>query len=1579
MIPADRLAGNKMNKGEIDFMKGKWKARVMAAVMAFCMGISPAATSAAYAAEEQPTGAEIAIEAQSEAADTADFAETRPQATAEDITKDISDLKFDAETSLEGITYDPEQESVVLSSIEDEDGNGYQKGQTGVFYAQYLVTPKDGSECYTISRTITLTDTEGEAHTQDNGGEKQKDDTQSEEDSEEPVPVEITSEEPDVTEEELDTLEQDIKEGDALMLSAADGIATRSRETVHLVQGERIWYPSHWGHYSTSRFTVNGKLAYCLESQKNSPPTGDYVADVLDSNANLQKVLYYGYGGAGDLTGSYLSGKSDNEKYVYTHIAASYAYAGDAAFTGCDYSALVADGVIDFINYLFGLEEPPKGEISLSSTSVTAVRDGDVQKTPDITLSGDHRNSITIPVPSGVTGYNKTQGTNVTGGNLQVYGGDTFYLQAPLTVTGNWSSGNLYGTVRESWRTLVLSSTGDGNQAIGAFVSESAAPVAFSIEWLNLARVQITKADAETGNPLDGAVYGVYKDSACTDLVTEISMTGEDGISYSDYFDAGLETVYVKEITAPEGYVINKTVYPVHVSAGQTVEIHAVDTRVKGKITVEKQDVDTEEFLPQGDAQLAGAVYGLYARTDIQNPDGTGVLYEAGSLIAQQTFGESGEIVFENLYLGEMYIKEITAPEGYLLDETEYDVTLSYEGQETEVVVAAETVTEQVKKQAFQIIKISEDGEQTETDLVAGAEFTVYLIRDLSKVKDGTLKPSNGSGFTAEDFTAYDFTEEDPAVTYEDGEAVEVPVLVTDKSGYAKSVELPYGQYVVVETKTPENLKQVNPFIVTVNEDSREPQQWRVFDDRPFEFLLKIIKKDAQTNQNVLKNSATYKIYDCEKEEYVEQVVNYPEKGKISEFSTNDEGYLVLPEELKSGHYRIEEIQAPEGFVRQGYETEPTEPIELVINADTPHQIDPDTGAYIVEVIQYNEEQTGSLTLTKTGEKLKEVKGDSILAKAATFLSELVDTVTGDESADTGIRKEFLYEETGVEGAVFELHAKETIYSPDGAVDENGNRIIRYEKDDLVATLTTDEEGKAVVDGLPLGSYYLKETTAGNGFVLNPEQKEFTLTAEDDTVAVVYEDVAYHNERQKIQITVEKKDAVSGEALEGVIFGLYAGEALTDAKGNVLVEKDTLIETKATGEDGTVTFDSDLIHGKYYVKEEQRLPGYLPNEEIWEIDASYENQNDTVIILEKEVENQPTETHFTKTDIVTGEPVVGATLQILDEEGNVIREWVTTTEEHIEYVLPEGNYILHEETAPNTDGYVTAQDVEFTVKEDGSITKVEMEDDFSKVDISKTDITGDTELVGVKLQVLNSKEEVLDEWVTDGTEHRIEYLPVGEELTLREIQTIDGYTMAEDVKFTLEDTGEVQHVAMQNEFVYGRIFLTKTDAETGDALAGAEFEIRNTTTGEVAGTLVTDENGQAESEDLLIGSYDETGVKELFHYEVVETKAPESYQLDETSHEVIFKLDGEKDGQILVELNVTNEKTPEETVSVPKTGDNPGRPLAVLVLCIAAAAAFAGITVYRKKKAKAEEATEPMKNGEPEEKTKIDETEEKQD
>ena len=166
------------------------------------------------------------------------------------------------------------------------------------------------------------------------------------------------------------------------------------------------------------------------------------------------------------------------------------------------------------------------------------------------------------------------------------------------------------------------------------------------------------------------------------------------------------------------------------------------------------------------------------------------------------------------------------------------------------------TVKETVKKQAFQLIKISEDGEQTETDLVEGAGFKIFLLSELTGVKDGSLVPSNGSTFSAEDFIGYDYSQDETASYYENGEKIYVPELFTDSTGYLKSPELPYGEYVVFESTTPENLKNVNPFIVHITEDSREPQVWRIFDDRPLQFYLKIVKKDAQTQETVLNNSA---------------------------------------------------------------------------------------------------------------------------------------------------------------------------------------------------------------------------------------------------------------------------------------------------------------------------------------------------------------------------------------------------------------------------------------------------------------------------------------------------------------------------------------------------------------------------------------------------------------------------------------------------------------------------------------------------------------------------------------------------
>ena len=563
------------------------KTRLAAFGLALLMGLSSLGNLADVHAAETKNPSEPVTESAeiSETEQTEEVSEAAKHlVTAEDITKDISDKDFMAETCMEGIHYNSEQEDVTLERIEAEDGGSYHPDQTGTYIATYWVVPKDARDSYSVSRKIILTDTEGQAHTEENGGQKQKEDTNSEEDSETPVQgildVEVTVSGEDADAQAARELEEKIEDGEVMMLSGAEN-TFRAKETVHLEKGETIYYPSYIGNYLTCWFTVNGKIAYCLESHRSSPPSGDYVAQVLDSNKNLQKVLYYGYGGAGDITGSYLSGKSAEEKYVYTHIAASYAYAGEAGFTGCKYEDLVNAGVIAYIDHLFVMEEPPKGEIALSKTSVKAVRNGNVQKTPDITLSGDHRNYISVHVPKNITIYNKTKGTSAENGALKIYGGDTFYLTAPMLHTGKYSSGELHGSVGETWRTLVLS-TGNSNQDIGVFESEKANPVSFMVDWLEMTRIELLKQDADTKNPLDGAVYGIYTDSKCEHLLMEMPITGEEGKAVSDYFESAIKTVYVKEIKAPDKYAQSDVIHKVDVEAGKTVTITVTDERVKG-------------------------------------------------------------------------------------------------------------------------------------------------------------------------------------------------------------------------------------------------------------------------------------------------------------------------------------------------------------------------------------------------------------------------------------------------------------------------------------------------------------------------------------------------------------------------------------------------------------------------------------------------------------------------------------------------------------------------------------------------------------------------------------------------------------------------------------------------------------------------------------------------------------------------------------------------------------------------------------------------------------------------------------
>ena len=1811
-----------------------------------------------------------------------------------DVTCDFTGLKIK----------DDKKVKVTFEEAKNDEGQDFSTDHADSYKAVYYVEPvNEAHPKYQISRNLIVKEAETEVQTASEGGGEQtgSDETEDSSDDGEADSQSITMEESEVfetetvTEQETETdeivnesesesevigeeitaeefdaeieatedqetvdpetgttlsevMEEAVDQGIALeeleigetvtfempMLLAA---ASTGSQSVSITRGSWYHYADYGlGSYITAPYYVSWggikATAYCVQPSKNGPDDGTYSITKLSDGKTLAKVCYYGTK-ASDENGFFDEKHPDfstGKRFIITHLAAAYANGSSDWDSGTN--ATGRSLAMELYNYCVNMPDIPDVDMSFSDDDVKAYVEGNIQRTKTITFKADELQTITFNLPQGVKLVNVTTGkTSSAGASVEISGGTQFYLTAPLSqaedVSASFST-KMRGSIDKEYSAYKIT-TGSSTQDLALVFGEGVGNekyVDFKVTWTKECYISIVKKDSETSNTLAGAVYGIYSDAACTKLIKQMPATDANGASKVT-LEKTQEVVYLKEISVPTGYTIDAKAYNVSLKIGKTTNQNVTDKRVTATISLYKQDSETGNE-PQGDATLEGAVYGLFAREDIAHPDGkTGVLYKKGTQITTLTTDKNGQASVSNLYLGKYYLKELTPPAGYLLDQEEHDVDCSYEGANVPAVERKAISEEDVIKQPFQIIKAANNG-KTDADLLEGVGFSAWLVSDLKVKADGS----------------YDFSSANPVVLTSDGKTE----MFTDKKGYACSIPLPYGTYVVRETTEKHNYEPVDDFIVTISENHpNDPQVWRVLLDNEFEAKLKIIKKDDETKRSVLLANTEFKVYDLDHQKYVEQVTTYPSTKVHKSYFTDANGYLILPNNLKIGNYRIEEVTAPDGYtLNKNY-------VEIAVDSNTAYQEDSVSGDLVIEVPYENHPVKGKLTVYKKGEM------------------------------PTGFKKDFIYEERFLKDAVFEVYAAEDIYSPDYQKDDDGNRIVVYAKDTLVTTITTGEDGKAVAENLPLGAYKVVEKTAPDGFVLNPEAAEVVFIYEGQETPVVEQEVTIGDERQKVAITVEKQDAENGAVVEGAVFGIYNKEDII-ADGKVIVEADTLLQKMTSDEKGQAACTLDLPLGSYYVKELKAPAGYVSSNEVLNFDASYQGQDVETVVLKSVKKNQPTTVEITKSDITTGTELDGASLKVLDKDGNIVDEWTSVkdaphvikrlvvgetytlreefapygylkatdveftiedngdiqkvemkdevptglliinkkgefldkvtlldnakgTVEHLfEYItgsltevtfnvyaaedikaadgvsedyfkadelvgtittdtngiaqlsdlpvgkyyvkeaetahgyvldgepryvdlsyrdqdtpvvtydeawqnnrqkvkvtvlkkekdtervlaggvfglftrediknasgdvlmeadalielkttdengqitftadLPvDGNYYVKELYAPDgfvtdneeqdftfeyagadqaevsydftfeneattveltksdlttgeelpgahlevtdedgnvvdawvsteeahvikelvvgktytmtetkpADGYVTAESIEFTIENTADIQKHEMKDDATKVQISKTDITGDHEVPGAKLTILDENDQVVESWTSTEEPHYVEKLPIGR-YTLREEQAPKGFILTADVTFEVEDTGEIQTVTMKDDTAKGKVILNKTDKETGEPLKGVEFELRDNE-GKALETLKTDAAGHAESSLYEIAEYKDGKFDSEKKYYLVETKTLDGYALDNTEHEVVFTYVDDSTPIVEVTFDLTNEmsEVPENTEGTPsagnpKTGDETNLWLPMVLMAVSISG-IAGLLIVRRKR-----------------------------
>ena len=841
-------------------------------------------------------------------------------------------------------------------------------------------------------------------------------------------------------------------------------------------------------------------------------------------------------------------------------------------------------------------------------------------------------------------------------------------------------------------------------------VSGNTSTVTFS-NTLKRGDLQVIKSSED--NLVEGVTFHLYGTSLSGISVDEYAVTDKNGVAtFKDVLISGTMPYTIEEVDTAIRYVV---------PANQTAPVKWKEvttrnfTNILKKFTVTVTKSDREEGTAQGDATLAGAVYGIY---------------KGETLVDKYVTNQNGQFTTKEYVCdNDWTIREITPSEGYLLDTTIHKVGAEPQLYTVEHNQTANDVNEQVIKGNIAIIKHTDDGETKIETPESGATFEIYLK-------------------TAGSYTASEEDERD--------------IIVCDENGFGQTKDMPYGVYTVHQTSGWEGRELMKDFDVFI---ARNGQTYRyLINNANFESYIKVVKVDAESGKPIPYAGAGFQIYDPTGN-LVTMSFTYPTPTTIDTFYTDANGCLVTPAKLEYGKgYSLVEVQAPYGYVLD------STPVYFDVTQDNATE---ESGVTVIKVDKPNMAQKGTITVEKTGEvfygvsvsgsedaeviyqPIYEIAGlsgavyeiraaEDIITPDGTVRftkGEIVDTVTTGKDGLAKSRELYLgkYEVKEIKapyGMVLndEIHTVELVYAGQNVsvtetatsfVNERQKVEISLKKtletsdlfgigqngelknisfglfaaeelvsasgtsipaDGLIEIVTLDESGNGTVKtDLPMGSYYVKELATDEHYILSDTKYPVTFEYAGQETAKVQ--LAVNNgeaiENDLIYGSVSgKKVNENGEPLGGALIGLFKSNDTEFTKENALM-------TVTSKEDGSFSFEQ-IPFGIWYVREIEQPTGFVLNENVYEVNIAENEQ-----VVEIEIVNEFVHGNITLTKVDADFPdnkLTGATFEVYQDnnadgkpdDGDTLIGTLTESEAGI-YEMKDllyGHYLIKETKAP---------------------------------------------------------------------------------------------------------------------------------------------------------------------------------------------------------------------------------------------------------------------------------------------------------